>query len=334
MHIQDLAHKISAKIFIPESCAQKEPDISSVASLDKAEKEHASFFTNPAYLQDALKTKAGALIVAKPLENCSVLQLVHANPYWAFAKVSQHFFKPNYGPEGVSEQAFVGSGVTLGEGVRIFPNVYIGKDVVIGKQVTLFPGVYIGDCSIVGDETVIHANVSVESRTIIGKRCLVHAGSILGADGFGFAPNPPSQDQAGDIAKIPQVGCVVLEDDVEVGANCTIDRAALGETRIGTSTKLDAHVHVGHNAKIGHHTMIAGLTAIAGSATIGNWVIIGGQVGVAGHITVGDGVILGSRAGATKNLVSTEEPYLGMPAIPASHWRRMVVNMRRLVKRK
>ncbi len=331
MQIQDIAKLISAEVLIPQNCRLTSPDIKCVAALEKAGPTDLSFLVNPLYEKQALASKAGVMIVKTQLVGCETAQLLHPNPYWAFAKVSQEFFNPDFGPAEVSERAFVDSTAKIGKNVRILPNAYIGKSVVIGDDVTILPGAYIGDRSLIGNHTTIHPNAVIGSDTKIGVRCIVHAGAILGGDGFGFAPLAPTDKHPGDIAKIPQIGCVVLEDDVEIGAGTTIDRAAMGETRIGACSKIDSQVHVGHNVQVGHHTMIAGQTAIGGSAKLGNWVVVGGQVGIAGHISVGDGIILGARAGVTKTITENSEPYMGFPAQPASQWRRQVAGLRRMV---
>ena len=267
MQIQELAGKISAEVYVPEACKMKTPEIKAVASLEHASQQDISFYINPLYEKSALATNAGAIIVKQPLVGCSVVQLLHPNPYWAFAKVSQLFHDPDLGPVGVSPGAEIDPSATIGKNARIYPRVFIGKNAVIGDDVTLYPGVFVGHGSKIDSGTTVHGNTYIYHHTQIGKNCIIHAGVVIGSDGFGFAPQPPSTHSAGEIAKIPQVGIVVIEDEVEIGSNCSIDRAALGETRIGKSCKLDSQVHVGHNVKIGHHTMISGQSEIAGSCT-------------------------------------------------------------------
>ncbi len=323
MQLMELAKQLKAELVADDAKAAAGIEISQVAPLQAAQSGQVSFLSNPEYEKFLNNTTASAVIVGKAYEDCRVPQLVVANPYLAFANAARIFNPPRQVSPGISPLAQVSSSTKLGKNVAIMPFAYLGENCVIGDGVTIYPGVFVGDNCSIGKDTEIRANVVIEFGTQIGERVLIHAGSVLGGDGFGFAPGD------GEIVKIPQIGCVVIEDDVEVGAASSIDRAALGETRIGKATKLDSHVHVGHNVRIGHHTMISGMAGIAGSAEIGNWVLMGGHSGINGHVKVGDKVKIGAMTGITRDTL-VEDTYMGFPAEPVGNWRRQVIHLRRL----
>ncbi|OGR16067.1 MAG: hypothetical protein A3K53_07500 [Deltaproteobacteria bacterium RIFOXYB2_FULL_66_7] len=226
---------------------------------------------------------------------------------------------------GVSAQASVHPTAVLGKEVHVGPFAVVAEGAVVGDRVTLYPGAYVGKGAEVGEDSVLHPRVTLYEGGRIGKRVLLHAGCVIGSDGFGFAPTPQGY------RKIPQVGIVEIGDDVEIGANTTVDRAALGVTRIGPGTKLDNLIQVGHNVEIGRDTVIAALVGIAGSARIGNRVMIGGQAGVAGHLEVGDGVMLGAKSGVAVSLSAKEHrAWSGVPAMPHRTWLKMVTLLPRL----
>jgi UDP-3-O-[3-hydroxymyristoyl] glucosamine N-acyltransferase len=201
----------------------------------------------------------------------------------------------------------------IGKDPTIHPFVVVADGAKIGDRVTLHPGVFIGAGSAIGDDSVVHANVSIYHGVVIGSRVIIHSGAVIGSDGFGFVT------EEGRHHKIPQVGGVIVEDDVEIGANCAIDRAALGVTRIKQGTKLDNMVHVAHNVTIGEHCLLAAQVGIAGSSTLGNYVVMGGQAGMADHTTVGDRVMVGGGSGVTRNMESGMV-VAGFPAIPLREW--------------
>lgn len=245
---------------------------------------------------------AGVLLVREPIAGRS--GVVVADPKHAFVLLLNHLF-PSKHPPGVHPSASVHPSVTLGEGVVIYPGVWVGEG-----------------CSI-GDETIVFANVSIYPNTQIGRRCRIHAGAVLGADGFSYHPT------ASGPLKVPQVGALVIGDEVEIGANTTIDRAFLGETRIEHAVKLDNLVHVGHNCTIGAGTVIAAQAGIAGSSHIGTGCQLGGQVGVADHCEVGDRTLLGARSAAHGKLAGNQA-YLGVPASPIRQARRAMMVARKL----
>jgi UDP-3-O-[3-hydroxymyristoyl] glucosamine N-acyltransferase len=312
MKASELAGRLGAQ-FIPGSGG--DVDLSGLAPLDAAGPSQVTFLTNPKYEAQLQTSKAGVVIIAKNTPGLAMGQIVHENPHYAFARTAQLFVRPHQDFTGISEQAFVAKTARLGKNVTIYPFAYIGSDAVIGDNVTVYANAYIGSGSQISDDCIIHPNVVVAHGSRIGRRVIVNAGAVVGADGFGFAPGKD------DIAKVPQVGIVVLEDDVEIGSLCNIDRGALTETRIKRGTKLDSLVHVAHNVVIGENCMLCGQTGIAGSARIGNWVITAGQTAINGHIKVGDRIHLGAR-GVIDNDLLEAGAYHGFPAKPSrTHWR-------------
>lgn len=312
MKASELAGSLGAK-FIP--AATGDVEISGLAPLDAAGPSQVTFLTNPKYEAQLHASKAGAVIIAKETPGLAIGQIVHENPHYAFARTAQMFVLPHKDFSGISDQAFVAPSAKLGNNVTIYPFAYIGSDVELGDNVTVYANTYIGSASKIGDDCIVHPNVVIAHGSKIGKRVIINPGAVIGADGFGFAPGKE------DIAKVPQVGIVVLEDDVEIGSLCNIDRGALTETRIKKGTKLDSLVHVAHNVVVGENCMLCGQTGIAGSARIGDWVITAGQTAINGHIKVGDRIHLGAR-GVIDNDLLEPGAYHGFPAKPSRvHWR-------------
>ena len=271
---------------------------SGVAALDQAGPEHLAF----AVREIPEGCAAGVLLcaAAAPGRTCVVV----ADPRAAFAAAVADLL-PEEHPTGVAPTATVHPSARLGARVVIYPGVYVGPD-----------------CE-VGDDTILYPNVVLYPRTVVGRRCRVHAGAVLGADGFGYLPGPRGPQ------KVPQVGRVRVEDDVEIGANTTIDRAALGETVVGAHSKIDNLVQVGHNARLGRGVILLAQSGVSGSVTLGDGVLLAGQAGVADHVTVGPGAVVGAQAGVTGDLEGGGR-YLGSPAVPAALARRIFAVWRRL----
>jgi UDP-3-O-[3-hydroxymyristoyl] glucosamine N-acyltransferase len=227
----------------------------------------------------------------------------------------------------VDPRAFIGQGVKIGRDVSIFPFVFVGDGCEVGDRVVLYPGVYLGESVRVGEESVLYPNVVVMDRCLVGKRVILHPGTVIGSDGFGFA-----RDGARYV-KIPQVGTVVIEDDVEIGANCAVDRAAMGKTRIKRGVKTDNLVQIGHNVTVGEDTIIVAQVGIAGSTEVGNRVALGGQVGLVGHIKIGDGAMIGAQAGVAQD-VAPGQILSGTPAFSHREWLRAQVAFRKLPEMK
>ncbi len=305
--------------------------ILNLAPLASANSDSLCFFTNAKLKKDFLSTSAKAVMVRKKIDH-DVHQIIHPNPYWAYAKVAQIFYPHPENIEKIHPRAIISSEAEIAkERVQIDANVVVEAGAKIAAGVRLYSGVYVGENAVIGENSRVYPNSVIYSETIVGKSCVIHAGAVLGADGFGYAPYPPSANMPnGEILRIPQVGRVRLEDEVEIGAGSTIDRAALEETLIGFQTKIDSHVHIGHNCKIGHHCFISGMTGIAGSTTIGNWVTLGGGVGVNGHITVADGVIAGGKTGIARSIREPGSVVMGYPAQPLSSWKKQIMIERKL----
>lgn len=294
-----------------------------VASLDSAGPGDVTFLASAAYADKVASIRATAIIMGPHgTAPCAVLRAT--DPYLAFARAAAALAPPSTLPVGVHPTAVVGAGVVLGDGVGIGPLAVIGPGAVIGARTAIEAHAVIGAGCEIGPDCVIHAHVSVRERCRLGARVVLQNGVVIGADGFGFARRADGSHE-----KIPQTAPVVLEDDVEVGANTTIDRPAVGETRIKAGAKIDNLVMVAHGVVVGARTLLAAQVGIAGSTTIGDDVMFGGQVGVAGHITVGDGVKATGQTGITNSL----EPgrfVSGLPAIDNRDWRKASVLVARL----
>jgi UDP-3-O-[3-hydroxymyristoyl] glucosamine N-acyltransferase len=297
--------------------------IRGINSLALAEQGEISFLADQRLKGQAKTTKASALIVEKPFAVFRGPQLVVSDPYLAYAKVSAIFALAVPRFPGISEKTIIGEGTHLGEDVSIYPFVYVGRESVIGEEVTVFPGVYIGDRVRVGEGTVIYPNVTIMSDCVIGRGVIIHAGTVIGSDGFGYTRD-------GDVSvKIPQTGIVEIEDNVEIGANSAIDRAALGKTVVRKGVKTDNLVQIGHNVVVGENTIIVAQVGIAGSTTIGKAVVIGGQVGLTDHIEIGDRVMIGSKSGVAKS-IPAGEVVSGIPTMPHRLWLKTRGHIRRL----
>lgn len=281
------------------------------ASLADARPDELSFFANERYESELRTTRAGALITGKYLPELRIPQIVVADPFLSVNKLMD-LFHPADGsapPPGIDAMARVADSAELGPGVRIGPHVFVDEDVQIGARSVLYPGVFLGKGVRVGEDCMLWPNVVVREGTLIGSRVIVHPGAILGADGFGYAR------RQGRFIKIRHVGIVVVEDDVEIGANATVDRATLGRTVLRRGVKLDNLVHIGHNVDVGEDSIMAAQCGISGSTTIGNRVMMGGQVGLVDHLAVGDDAILIAQSGVIGN-VPGGVTFSGYPARP------------------
>ena len=304
-----------------------DPDvcITGLNGIEQAQPGELTFLNNPRYAHH-LETTGASAILATPDLDVLGKTLIHVkNPYAAFVSVLHSWAEPLKVtlPEGVHATAVIGSGVTLGEHVAIGPHVFVGDDSRIGGGVTLHHGVSIGPGCVIGDDSVLYPNVVVRERVSIGARCVLHAGAVIGSDGFGFAPF------SGSWFKIPQVGTVVIGDDVEIGSNSAVDRATFGRTVVGRGTKIDNLVQVGHNVQIGEHCVVSGMSGIAGSTVIGDHVTIAAQVGIADHLEVGEGVTLGARSGVAQS-VKPGKVMSGYPLMEHQDDLRVLATLRRL----
>lgn len=287
--------------------------IRGVAGLKEAGEGDITFLANPKYLRELKNTKASAVIVGEGVAAPCRGVVRAKNPYLAFAKVLTAFAPPKSAHLGIMAGASVSPYARVGDGVTIYPHVYVGEGAQIGDGATLFPGVYVGEGSSIGEGSLLYPNVVIRDGVRIGRRVIIHAGSVIGADGFGYAT------AEGRHYKIPQVGGVVIEDDVEIGANTTVDRGALGNTVIKRGTKIDNLVMVAHNVVVGEDSIIVAQAGISGSTELGHHVVLAGQVGLVGHIKVGDGVMVGAKSGVSNDL-EAGQAYSGIPAMPHRDW--------------
>lgn len=295
-----------------------------VMGIDDAREGHITFISNDKYIKKIHQTKASAIIVSPKLKDTKKNLLVCNNPYLSFAKLVEllMYKKPAY-REGIDDSAKIDRTAIIGQNVSIQAHVTIGKNTRIGTRVIMYPCVYVGDNCTIGDDTVIYPNAVIYNDTVIGNRVTIHSNTVIGSSGFGYAPDGESY------YKIPQVGVTVIEDDVDIGANTTINRAVLGETIIRKGTKIDSQVVISHNVEIGENTLIVSQVGIAGSAKIGKHVTLAGGVGVIGHIKIGDNVTVGGYSGVANDLPSNGT-YLGTPALPIQRMRRCYVIIEKL----
>ena len=302
--------------------------IKGFAKIEEAREGDVSFIANPKYSHFIHTTKASAVLVGRdfdPEGEVSTTLIRVDDPYVTIAELLRMVESSKPVPEGIEQPCFVAQGVEIPEKAYIGAFAYIGKGVKLGKNVKIYPQVYIGDGVSIGDDSVVRAGVRIYEGCRIGARCIIHSGAVIGADGFGFAPHD------GEFEKIPQTGIVVVEDDVEIGANTTVDRATFGQTTIGKGTKLDNLIQVAHNVTIGRNNVFASQTGIAGSTQIGNGNMVGGQCGFAGHIKVGDFNEFGAQSGIPNN-VGDRQRLMGYPAIEARQFAKNQVYIKQLGK--
>ena len=301
--------------------------ITGAASLPEAAPGEITFYGNPKYIPLLRKTRASALFVPRDFaEPIAQAQIRVADPAKAFERVVLRLAPPPVRfPPMVHPTAVVAADAKLGERVSIQPHVVIEPGVTIGDDTVIGANCYIGHGTKIGAGCLIYPLVTVRERSLIGARVIIHSGSVLGADGFGFVMSDRRHE------KVPQIGIVQIDDDAEIGANCSIDRARFGRTWLKEGVKLDNQVHIGHNAIIGRHTAIAAQTAIAGSARIGDYVLIGGQVAIGGHVEIGDRNLIGAQSGVTKSLPAGGA-WWGLPAVPLAREKERLAWTRRLGK--
>jgi len=303
--------------------------VSDLAKIEEGTAGTLTFLANPKYEPYLYKTEASIIIVDKDLEleRPITTTLIRVdNAYQAFSKLLAYYNEVKMNKSGIEQPVFISDTTTYGEDLYLGAFSYLGANVRIGDNVKIYPNAYIGDNVQIGDNTTIFAGVKLYSETQIGKNCIIHSGVILGADGFGFSPN-----EEGVYDKVPQIGNVIIEDHVEIGAGTTIDRATLGSTIIRKGVKLDNQIQIAHNVEVGQNTVIAAQTGVAGSAKIGKNCMIGGQVGVAGHISIGDNVRVQAQTGIARN-VKDNEILQGSPALTYGDYNKSYVHFKNLPK--
>ncbi|HKY03931.1 MAG TPA: UDP-3-O-(3-hydroxymyristoyl)glucosamine N-acyltransferase [Blastocatellia bacterium] len=313
-----------AQIIKAELVGDPQTIVRRAESFERAGEGDLTFAADKSYRARIKDSNATAVIIAPPATEASCCLLISDNPKLAFARAVQELHRQPYLPKGVSEDVSLGEGATVGEEPSIYPRVTVGENTVIGDRVTLHPGVVIGrDCR-VGSDSVIYPNVSIYDGCEIGERVIVHAGTVIGADGFGFVP-----DEEGRQVKMLQLGRVIVEDDCEIGANCTIDRGSFGDTVLRRGVKLDNLIQLGHSCEIGEQTVIAAQTGFSGGTRTGRSCVIAGQVGSNQHVTIGDNVLVTARSGVTKD-VPSRSAIAGFIAQDYNAWRRSQVLYSRL----
>ncbi len=299
-------------------------EIKSLRGLENASEGDLTFVASDKYFQKAINSNASAFLVPEEIERLNKPQIIVKNPDVVFYKLIEIIY-PTEEPEPViSEKASIGKNVKIGKNVYIGDFAVIEDNTQIGDNVKIYPSVYVGRDSSIGDNSILYANCSIYPETEIGKNVIIHSGAVIGADGFGY------YFHQGKHNKIKHIGKVVLEDDVEIGANATVDRSMLDITRIGKGTKIDNLVHVAHNCQVGEHSIFAGQVGIAGSTKIGNHVILAGQVGVADHIEIGDQVIVTAKSGVVDNLKEGKMYGSIIPAMEWKKWKRILVYILKL----
>jgi UDP-3-O-[3-hydroxymyristoyl] glucosamine N-acyltransferase len=318
LKLKDIADLVGGELV-----GDPEREIQRVSGIEEAGEGDITFLSNPRYQQLLASTCASAVIVSHETEVTGKSLIRVENPYLAFARVLGAFARKISLPSGVHEKAHLGDDVRLGEGVTLLPFCFIGNQVTLGDRVVVYPGVSVGEGSVIGDDTIIHPNVTLYPGTEVGKRVIIHAGTVVGGDGFGFV------QEGGENIKIPQIGKVVIEDNVEIGSNVSIDRATMGCTLIKAGAKIDNLVQIAHNVEIGEGSVIVSQVGISGSTHIGKNVILGGQAGLVGHLRVGDRAKVAAKTGVSKS-VPPDTILAGHAGVPIKEWKRSVAAMRRL----
>ncbi|EDM44566.1 UDP-3-O-[3-hydroxymyristoyl] glucosamine N-acyltransferase [unidentified eubacterium SCB49] len=302
-------------------------EVSKLAKIEEGIPGSLTFLANPKYTSFIYDTLASVTIVSNDFEaehpiNTTLIRVEDA--YKAFSKLLEYYNMVKMNKTGVEQPVFISETATYGADHYIGAFTYIGDNVTIGDNVKLYPNVYIGDNVTIGDNVIVFAGAKIYSETVIGNNCVLNGGVIIGADGFGFTPN-----EEGVYSKVPQTGNVILEDNVDIGAATTIDRATLGSTIIRKGVKLDNQIQIAHNVEIGENTVIAAQTGVAGSTKIGKNCMIGGQVGIAGHLTIGDSVRIQAQSGIGRN-IKDNSVLQGTPAFNYADWNKSYVHFKNL----
>ena len=304
-------------------------EVSKLSKIEEGTEGSLTFLANPKYTPFIYSTRASITIVNKTFEPENVIEttlIKVEDAYKSFSKLLEYYNLVKLNKVGIEEPCYISETANYSESVYIGAFSYLGENVVLGDNVKIFPNVYIGDNVTIDNDTIVFAGAKIYSECSIGKNCVINSGAIIGADGFGFAPN-----EKGEFSKVPQTGNVILEDFVDIGAGTTIDRATLGSTIIRKGVKLDNQIQIAHNVEIGKNTVIAAQTGIAGSTKIGENCMIGGQVGIVGHITIGNNVKIQAQSGIGRN-VKDDEVLQGSPALSYGDYNKSYVHFKNLPK--
>jgi len=316
MKLRELAELTGGRIL-----GNQDSDIIGAAGIKEAGVGDITFLSDKRGLTDIPGCRASAIITNESLVELvknardTFNVLVVENPQYSFAKALEAFHVHPHIPTGISDESITGSNLKTGSDISVYPFAFIGDDVSLGDRAIIFPGVYIGKGVSIGDDSVIHPNVTIRENVVIGKKVIIHSGTVIGADGFGYTL------EKGEHYKIPQIGGVIIEDNVEIGSNVSIDRGTTGNTVIGQGTKIDNLVQIAHNVSIGKKCIIVSQVGISGSVEIGDGVVLAGQVGVKDHVKIGAGAVAAGQSGITRN-IPEGQVYSGMPAIPHKTWLR------------
>lgn len=316
-----------AEILEGEIVGDGNVEVSKLAKIEDGEKGALTFLSNPKYTNFIYETRASVAIVNKDFvaeKNISTTLIKVSDAYEAFSKILEFYNQVKLNKVGIEPLSYISKSAIIGENLYLGAFSYISDNVKIGDNVKIFPNVFVGENVVIGSNTILFAGVKIYSETIIGENCAFHSGTVIGSDGFGFAPS-----KEGVFNKIPQIGNVIIEDNVDIGAGTTIDRATMGSTIIRKGVKLDNQIQIAHNVEIGANTVIAAQTGIAGSTKIGESCMIGGQVGIVGHITIGNNVRIQAQTGVGKN-VKDNEVIQGTPAIGYNDFNKSYVHFKKL----
>lgn len=318
MNLGDIAKKIDGTVIGDASL-----EINDIRSIETAEEGHITFATGKSFLDKLKQSKASAVLVDSEQE-LDMNQVINPRPMLAFARLLDYFHPQSRPKPGIHPTVVLGANVILGKRVTLSPLVCIGDNVRIGDDVVVYPGVMIDDNCVLGNHVVLHSNVTLYSDSVLGDHVILHSGVVIGADGFSY-----TVDEKGRHVKINQIGNVVIKDNVEVGANSCIDRAAMGTTLIKEGTKIDNLVQVAHNCTIGEYCILVAQVGIAGSCKLGHHVVIAGQAGISDHVTIGDHVTLAAKSAALRDIGSNSF-HGGIPAIPLNIWKRSITVLPKL----
>lgn len=310
MKLKDIASLVKGEIIGPPEA--DDINITGVSGIHDAREGDISFIAAQKYVKELSVCKASCVIVKEALPDIAVIQLKVANPHLAFAQLLEHFYVKPKKYSGISDGSIISEHSHIADNVSIFPFSYISDGVTIGSGTIIYPYVFIGENTVIGQQCVIYPHVTLSNSVRIGDNVVIHSGSVIGSDGFGYVFDD------GRYHKIPQVGGVTIEDDVEIGSNVSIDRATLGNTAIGKGTKIDNLVQIAHNVKIGNNSVLVAHVGIGGSTEIGDYVTLAGQVGISDHAKIDSGTIIGAQSGMRGHV--TKGTYIGSPALPHRDW--------------
>jgi UDP-3-O-[3-hydroxymyristoyl] glucosamine N-acyltransferase len=300
--------------------------VTKLAKIEEGVPGSISFLSNPLYTQYLYSSQASIIIVNKDfvLTAPVVATLIRVDSAEkAFAQLLEMYNEVKLNKKGISKLSFISDSAKVGTAIYAGEFAFVGENATIGNNVKIYPQVYIGDNAIIGDNTTLFAGVKIYSESVIGKNCIIHSGTVIGSDGFRFNPEDNHK-------KVPQIGNVIIEDDVEIGANCAIDRATLGSTILRKGVKFDNLIHIAHNVEIGENTYFAAHGVVAGSTKIGKNCMFSGQVGIVGHLTVADNTIITAQSGISKSITKKGEVFMGSPAFDANKYRKAYIHFRNL----